>query len=145
MKIQDLHFYHGSALTQIAEHESFKALNKTDAKYGHYRVNTDRQLFVKYRTNRRSPWHFTFQLDETAAIRRAIETKERTFVCLVCGRNTICCLRQEELEQLVDIRSRVQQWIRVEVPKGGSLHVTGKAGALSRTIPHNSFPSKVFE
>ena len=37
MKIQQKDYFHGAALTQIVEHESFKALNKADSKYGHYK------------------------------------------------------------------------------------------------------------
>ncbi len=142
MKIQDKDLYHGAALTQIIEHPTFKALNKTNPKYGHYTVNSDRQLFVKYRTNDESPWQFTFQPEEVAAMRSAIGRGE-TFVCLVCGWVTICCLNQDELTELIDITGSGTQWIRVTVPPGGSLHVTGQAGDLERTIPHNAFPTKV--
>jgi len=47
MKIQHKDLFHGAALTQLVEHNSFKALNKADDKYGHYLVNTDRRLLVK--------------------------------------------------------------------------------------------------
>jgi hypothetical protein len=35
--------------------------------------------------------------------------------------------------------------IIVEVPQGGSMHVKGTAGKLPKTLPHNSFPNKLFE
>ena len=142
MKIQDKDLYHGAALTQIVEDPTFKALNKTDPKYGQYTVNSNRHLFIKYRTNRRSPWRFTFQSEEAAAIRSAIK-RGKTFICLVCGSSTICCLNQDELTQLIDLEAQSTQSIRVTVPPGGSLHVTGTTGDLQRTIPHNAFPSKV--
>ena len=143
MKIQDQDSYHGAALIQIVEDPSFKALNKTDAKYGHYTVNTDRRLFVKYLKKRNTPWRFTLQPDETTAIRHDIASGQRTFICLVCGRATICCLSQEELEQVIDLAAEKPQWIAVDIPPGGSQHVSGSAGRLPRTVPHNAFPSKV--
>ncbi len=145
MKIQEQDIYHGPALMQIVEHPSFKALNKADTKYGHYSVNVDRRLFVKYSSSAQTPWQFTFQRNDLRAIRGDIAAGKDTFVCLVCGNVTICCLNERELQQLVGLASRAAQWIRVEVPPGGSQHVSGTKGKLKLTIPHNSFPEKVLQ
>ncbi len=56
MKIQEQDIYHGAALTQIAEHESFKALNKGSERYGHYLINADCHVFIKYSKAAVSPW-----------------------------------------------------------------------------------------
>jgi hypothetical protein len=144
MKIQDQDVYHGAALTQVVQHDSFKALNRASEKYGHYLVNKDHHMFVKYRTNRKSPWSFTLQADELAAIQAEIKGKKFVFLCLVCGYSTICALTQEELVNTVDVESSSSQWVRVTVPKGGSCRVTGSVGTLSKVIPHNSFPDKIF-
>lgn len=143
MKIQEMDVYHGPALMQIVEHGSFKALNKTDKKYGHYTVNTDRHIFVKYRKHKNSPWRFQFGREELAAIRRAIKEGSETFACLVCDHSTICCLNEKELATLIELDSKSEQWIRIEVPPGGSQHVSGSRASLMRTIPHNAFPDKV--
>lgn len=144
MKIQDQDIYHGAALTQVVQHDSFKALNRASTRYGHYLVNKDQHLFVKYRTNRKSPWSFTLQPDELDAIRTEIERKKYVFMCLVCGTSTICVLTQEELQSVVDAASSTSQWVKVAVPKGGSCHVVGSLGALDWVVPHNSFPGKIF-
>lgn len=145
MKIQEKDLFHGAALTQIVEHPSFKAVNLASKRYGHYLVNLDRQVFVKYRKTPRSPWVFVFQPDEIAAIAQAVRAGEPVFLCLVCGRKTVCALNQAEITQVLDLDTgKVQQSIRVEVPKGGSCHLRGSGGALRRTVPHNSFPNKVF-
>lgn len=143
MKIQEQDFYHGAALTQIVEHKSFKALNRASGKYGHYLINTDRHVFVKYRTAESSPWSFTFQADEVATISKSI-VSGLTHVCLVCGGVTICALSSVEVQTLIDLNSSTSQWIKVEVPKGGRCHVAGSIGALAKTVPHNAFPDKVF-
>src|SRR5688572_18162481 len=139
MKIQEQDVYHGPALMQIVEHQSFKALNRASTYYGHYLVNTDRQVFVKYRKTNRSPWQFIFAPDELAAISRAMSGDGSVFVCLVCGHITICALNSDEMLQLMDFTSTSQQSIRVEVPPGGSCHVSGSKGKLKRTVPHKSF------
>lgn len=58
MKIQKKGSNHGVALTQIVEHPSFKALNKADEKFGHYQINHDTRILIRYRSGN-SPWTFT--------------------------------------------------------------------------------------
>jgi hypothetical protein len=60
VKIQEQDVFHGPALAQIAEYGAFKALNRARAKQGHYIVNADRRLLLKYSTKSRGPWKFTF-------------------------------------------------------------------------------------
>lgn len=144
MKIQEKDQYHGSALTQIVEHRSFKALNRASRKYGHYLVNTNRHVFVKYRTSKRSPWQFVLTHEEIRALRRAFSRSDKVFVCLVCGSNTVCGLKLNDIRQILDLSRNTQQWITVDVPSGGSCHVHGSTGRLVRTIPHNSFPNRIF-
>ena len=73
IKYKATDFYHGAALTQIVEHSSFKALNKASEKYGHYLVNTDQHVFVKYTkasnsSPKKSSWQFTLQPEEKQSI-----------------------------------------------------------------------------
>ena len=145
MKIQEQDRFHGAALAQIVKHNSFKALNKASTKYGHYRVNADRHVFVKYSTEEYSPWRFTFQKDDLKAIQTEVK-KGTVFICLVCGTYTVCALTIEEFQALIDLdASSKQSWVRVEVPPRGSCHASGNLGPLKKAIPHNSFPDKVFE
>jgi hypothetical protein len=142
MKIQEQDVFHGPGLVQIVEHPSFKALNRGSARYGHYLINTDRHVFAKYSSRKKSPWQFTFQPSDLENIQ---EQEGAVFVMLTCGHHTICALAKEELEQIVDLNSSAQQTVFVEVPSGGSCHVRGNQGKLARTIPHNQFPNKVFD
>ena len=145
MKIQEKHKYHGSALAQVVEHEAFKALNRADSNYGHYLVNTDRRLIVKYRTCERGPWVFNFTAPETVLLRTDIERGGHTFVCLVCGNETVCILDEDQASSVLDLGSVEQQWIKVSCPEGCSMRVSGSSGDLSSTIPHKAFPRRVFE
>ncbi|MDO3556385.1 hypothetical protein [Ralstonia pseudosolanacearum] len=144
MKIQDQDFYHGVALTQITEHKSFKALNRGSSKYGHYLINTDRHVFVKYRKPNGVSWNHTISPDEVKTIAAACKKDDLVWLCLVCGGVTICALDKAELNTVIDLSSTDQQWIRVDVPKGGGCRVSGSTGAVKKVIPHNAFPSKLF-
>lgn len=145
MKVQTQDLYHGAVLTQITEHPSFKALNKADSIYGHYLINHDTRLFVKYLTKRNSPWNFKFSAAELQAIQSDMDLTGNVHLCLVCGQETICALNRQEFSILLDFTSSESQSIIVEVPEGGSMRVKGTVGNLGRTLRHNSFPDKLFE
>ena len=148
MKIQEKDLFHGAALTQIVEHKSLKALNVASPKYGHYLVNTDREVFVKYRKSARAPFIFTFQPEEVRALYDALTTVPlpgQVILCLVCGQTTVCALSSMEFSRVLDLSNPpVQQSVRVDIPSGGSCHVSGTKGQLKRAVTHNSFPDKVF-
>lgn len=144
MKIQEQDMYHGAVLTQIVQASSFKAVNRGSTKYGHYRINDDRDLFVKYLKKVRGPWTFTTQASELAAMQAVLNSGRKLFLCLVCGKETICVLTSADISAVMDLSSSVPQWLRVEVPPGASCHVSGSTGALPRAIAHSAFPRNVF-
>lgn len=145
MKIQTQDFYHGAALTQIVEHESFKALNKGSARYGHYLINADCHLFIRYSANDNSPWSFTLTSEQLQGISNIAESQASLFIGLVCGETTICLLSQDQLSQLIDIASADSQWIKVDSPPNSSCRVSGSTGRLKNVIAHNAFPKSLFE
>jgi len=142
LQIQQKDYYHGAALTQIIEHESFTALNKADDKYGHYKINHDIRLMVKISTIEEEPWQFTANASDLATISEDINSCDRFFLCLVCGLKTICILDSNQVQELLDISSREQQWLRIK--NTGSLRAYSAKAELSRTIPHSAFPKRIF-
>ena len=138
--------FHGAALTQIVEHPLFTALNKVDDKYGHYLVNADIRLLVKYSSPSNSPWQFTFNESDLEAIRNDImDESVKFFACLVCGTETVCLLTFEHLEAVIDLDSEDAQWVHVEIlaPRK-SMRVKGGTGKLKKTVAHNAFPNGLF-
>jgi hypothetical protein len=141
MKLQEQDFYHGAALMQIVEQSGFTALNKASSRYGHYVVNADRRLFLKYRSANTQRRQFTFSRDELRAINDDLTRfPGRLFVGLVCGDETICVLDETELTAVIDPTSNQPQWITVESPPGCSMRVWGSIGDPARTLPHNRYP-----
>jgi hypothetical protein len=145
MKVQEQDIYHGTALSQIVRHQSFKALNSGSSKQGHYLINSDRHMLVKYRTNDGPTWQFTFKPEEIAAIKKMGKKSQSVFLCLVCGQETICALQFDEIKILLSSTSDEQQSITIESPFNKSLRARGSNGDLQTTIPHNAFPHKLFE
>lgn len=144
MKIQEHDLFHGAALTQIVQHPSFKALNKLDSKFGHYRINADICILVKYRKNGESPWQFILNNSEIETLKSDYESDDNLFLCLVCAESTICAINKEQINQLVDLSASGQQWIRVEVPVGGSIWLKGSLGSIKGCIAHKNFPENLF-
>jgi len=146
MKIQTQDTYHGTALMQIVEHKTFKALNKADDQYGHYLVNKDIKLWVKYASDEGSPWQFTISENDAKSIQADAKSKGNTFLILVCGRTSICCVDMDELNGLVDLSAAKAQGIKVETPANKQMRIFGtlqKKEGLK--VAHNSFPDCIFE
>lgn len=146
MQTHKLDQYHGIALAQIVRHPAFTALNRASDEYGHYRVNEDVVLFVKYRTGSRSPWSFTLHEGELERLRADLGSDARVFLCLVCGLKTVCLLPAEEADgAVIDLSCHDGQSIHVTLSPGKSMRVSGSAGALGRTVPHSAFPDDLFD
>jgi hypothetical protein len=116
MKINDDHMYHGAALTQIAEHPTFKAINafwRSGKKSScAFRINDTTGIYIKYAGAPRGQakeYVFTFtkpNLEELANLR---EHCTKVFVVLVCiETKEICVISYGQLQQLINLRRRVQ-------------------------------------
>lgn len=90
MKIHDDHKYHGAALTQIAEHPQFTAINAFGRGGARSRsgfiVNTDIGVYLKYATTKTKTFGefvFTFNRQHLAEIDALAAKAEKTFVVFV--------------------------------------------------------------
>ena len=141
--IWDKDFFLGAALCRIVEHQSFKALNKADDKYGHYLINADRRVLMKYSSGT-SPWQFTFNSDDLATLESDSRLRGSHYLVLVFGKQTFCCLKEADYAQVIDLSRAAGQRIDVDYPAGRSLRVRGSRGELGQTIPHDAFPKALF-
>src|ERR1039457_6622823 len=114
MRINDDHMYHGAALTQIAEHPAFTAINafkiNGDKSRCAFRINDAIGAFIKYSSAPKGNYGeylFTFQqahLDELAKLR---EKSGKVFAVLVCIKDKeICVLSEAELNRLIAVRQK---------------------------------------
>jgi len=165
MKIHDDHLYHGAALTQIAEHLQFTAINalKVNGKQIHvaYRINNDISVYLKYATKptpRFQEYIFTFTADHIKELAQIAQATPKTFIALVCVKDReVCCLPYSELLKLVARREKAlgspedAHTILVTAPKGKSLRVYVNAPGKKKTIlgkelvvSRNAFPDGIF-
>jgi hypothetical protein len=112
MKINDDHMYHGAALTQIAEHPVFKAVNAfwSSGKKSScaFRINDTTGIYIKYAGAPRgsaNEYVFTFtqtQLDEFTKLREHCTSVFAVFVCI--GAKAICSLSYGQVMNLIKLR-----------------------------------------
>ena len=166
MKIDDDHMYHGAALTQIAEHPQFTAINRLTTATGGarstFRINHNIGIYLKYATSARRPYleyQFTFVENHLQEIDEIAAKVERAFVVLVCVRaREICCLSAADLRGLVQRRQGAvgfaedQCTVIATLPKNKKVRVyvnqPNKKGAILGNpllIARKSFPSVLFE
>lgn len=141
--------YEGVVLRRLVKHDGPVRVDEIGDKAGHFCLNEDAFLLVKYSSRNRSPWRFTFQPDD---IETLVTDHNQgglfggSYVCLVCGLNSLCALREKEWSTLLDLGGREeQQTITVRRHPRTSFEVTGSAGQLERKIPVSRFPSLLFE
>jgi hypothetical protein len=114
MHIHDDHMYHGAALTQIAEHPAFTAINafKNNGEKSRcaFRINDGIGIYVKYASAPKgaySEYPFTFRRQHLEELALLNEKCGKVFAVLVCIRDKeICVLSLYELNRLIAARKR---------------------------------------
>jgi len=114
MHIDEDHLYHGAAITQIAEHRLFTAINAfkdaDNISRSAFRVNDNIAVYFKYATKPKRPhdeFVFTFTTDNLDEIHRIAELVPKTFLALVCVEaRHICCLPYDKLVALLKRRTK---------------------------------------
>ncbi|MET9758459.1 hypothetical protein ABZ016_05290 [Streptomyces sp. NPDC006372] len=134
-------FMHGAALVAIADSEKFTALNRASVKYGHYVVNHDRHLFIKYNAGEGpGDYFFTFSGED----KRRIDSEPAllVFAILVCGNEVVTGITRDELSHLIPLTTSASSTVKVAAHQGRQLRVSGPKGQLPR-ISRGSFPARI--
>lgn len=157
--------YYGAALTQVAEHKSFKAINavRNDsgaASRSAFLINTDVGLFLKYATKPKGPFKefvFTFHSDHLRELEALRKKTKKLFISFVCvSASQICSLPYDTFLDLIAARKRSKKadeetyTILVVVPKGKSFRVyvnpagEKKQKLSQKIIARDDFPDTLF-
>lgn len=113
-KISLDHKYHGAALTQIAEHPQFTAINSlmVNAVKSRcaFRINADRAVYLKYATAPNRSWQefvFTFTAANLLDLSNIASQNQKVVIGLVCVKaNEICGIEYPNLMKLIARRER---------------------------------------
>jgi hypothetical protein len=144
VKVQQQDLFHGAALTQIVEHPSFKALNRASTKYGHYLINTNRQIFVN--TGRMTHLLGSTLCNPMNWRRLPPRSRPRTTFSSVLFAVLSPSARSTEtrLTGWLISPARFNSGLRSTYPPRGSCHLSGSKGHLKPTVHHKAFPDKIF-
>lgn len=144
--IGEMEVYHGAALVRMCRglsdrslairlHEKIRSAYLVDERVG---------IYVKYSTNRLSPWPFSFSSAHQADIISLKDECEEVFITLVCGMDGIACLDLAEYSLALDADVGVVEWIKATRRPREKYTVTGSDSRKSFKIGDNEYPSKVY-
>ena len=134
--IEEFKFYHGVVLTGLVDNFEGKIglqrlVSENNAMY---LINDQIGLYIKHSSARLSPWRFSFQNENVIDIYSLMLSQKNCFLSLVCGRDCVAVLDQEEIHELLDYDETKPQWISVGTTHNRSLTVEGSKGKLRRKL-----------
>jgi len=139
MAIRKQEFYEGAALHLIARTGRVTSI-RYDAPF--FLFNERLSVLLKYCTKGRSPWAFTFTVDEQIHL-EARAAKLRTVIALVCGADGVAAFSYESYVSVAALR---QAAIHVSCYRqyGKHYEVNGPDGVLTKKIAPSSW-QKILE
>ena len=122
MPIREMEFYHGAAFARLVRSGGAPVpVRAVSGSRSAYVVGLDCSLYIKYSTNRMSPWTFSFSREQQQELDELGAQSVRVLVVLVCGQDGIACLDKLEWGELLDDNRAASEWIRVaRRPRPGS-------------------------
>ena len=132
-------YYHGAALIRLVDDKRFKTISKHSLGYV---VNDEVLILLKYSTKSRTPWRFTFTLDEMIFVETTIKQKDKIVIVLICGGDGICPIHAKELYGILGDNPG---WISIGRKFNEQYGVAGPNGQLLRKVPFQRWPSIIFE
>lgn len=137
--------YHGAVLRKIVSHRHAQICEIGD-KVGHFQIDSETHLLVKYATNEKSPWRFIFRPEDVSLLLADHNRAERSYPVLVCGFDSICLLQAAEWFELLDTGNPdTQQTIVVRRKRGCQFRVSSPKETLKKTVSLSRFPSVLFK
>lgn len=142
MPVAAIDFYQGAALSLIIGHPSFDKIKPLGN--GRYLVNGNIRVWLRH-SKEKSPWHFSFSPEQVADMGADLKPDGKTFLCLVCRRDSICAMNEAEIAQTLKLDQASEQTLTVTRVPGRKSGVTGPGGEVDGVILASAFPDKVFE
>jgi hypothetical protein len=101
-------------------------------------------LYLKYSTNRMSPWQFSFSAEQQGEIAGLRREFEQVFLVLVCGFDGIASLPWEKFKRLLDDDFKPMEWIKASRKSGEQYTLTGSDVVASFKVPDSDYPLNIY-
>lgn len=144
--IRQVEEYHGAALARLLRADGSPAIKlRWHPRYRSAYVLEERiAVYMKYSTNRLSPWTFVFKREHQREIATLCDEFDETFVTLVCGSNGVACLSSAEYQAVLDSGLPESEWVRVARGPRQKYAVSGSVGRRVCRIGDNEYPAKMY-
>lgn len=145
--IQQLERYHGAALARLVRVEGSRtiALRLHERYRAAYVLGEHVVIYMKYSTNRLSPWVFSFRPEHQDEIAALEDEFDRVFVVLICGSDGVVCLSDKEHQHVIGRGSTgASESVRVARGPRQKYAVSGSDSGRALRIGDNEYPAKVF-
>ena len=144
--IRQVEYFYGAAIARLCRESPPTGLSIRMYGEGRsaYVIEEEVGLYIKYSTNRMSPWTFSFQVehqDEIATLRSEFTD---VFVALICGFDGIACLTGAEYQRVLDDDPKPGEWIKAARMPREKYSITGSDDRTVHKIGDNEFPAKLF-
>lgn len=149
--INDKELIYGAAFVKLIDFgEKVTIVYASEIHSAVYLVETNKTrsaILFKISKKPKSVWSFTLSDTEKSALDNLHKKYAdfSVFLALVCHKDGICCLAENQLWSVVDRESNINnQNISVSRKGSGSYHVSGPGRKkMPQTIPQNSWPNLV--
>jgi hypothetical protein len=144
--IRQVEQYHGAALARLIRWDGSPtvSLHLHEEYRSAYVLDECVAVYVKYSTNRLSPWTFSFKPEHRGEISSLQDDFEELCITLVCGTDGIACLSSVEYDLLLNGGMSVSERVRVARAPRQKYVVSVADQKRSVRIGNNEFPAKVY-
>ena len=129
MALKKQEFYEGAALHVLARTGLVEQVTYVPP---FFVFNRTTRVMLKYSTKLRSPWAFSFTVEEQSLLREASNSL-RTVIGLVCGDDGIAAFTQEDLTTLTGGQTRTAH-VSCYRKHRGHYEINGPTGTLARKV-----------
>jgi len=137
--------YHGIALCRIVHDDRVNSIKLYPTpSNSSYMINEEIGIFIKYSTNRMTPWRFTFKREHRVELHEMYVLLKAVFVVLVCRDDGIACLNYRELVAVLGEIKEATQWLAVARNPREKYRISGSHGGLKHKIADSQFPERLF-
>ena len=144
--IRQVEYYHGAALARLCResHSPGISIRIHEDCRSAYILEERVALYLKYSTNRLSPWTFSFQVGHQEEIASLREEYHDVFVVLLCGLDGIACLTGTEYQRVLDDDPNAGEWIKAARQPRQKYSITGSDDRKVCKIGDNEYPAKIY-
>jgi len=133
--IKKIDFFHGAVIHRFLSNAEI--IIKRHDIASTYLLN-DKAVYIKYSSNRISPWTFTFNEKHIEDIESLYKEYGEVIFALLCNEDGIVLIDYEEFRKLIAIyNSKFPKWIKANRQKREKYTVTGSDGVLTYKIGEN--------